>query len=43
MVELFYLVEVKTICFDLNIDYDNLAGETKSDKPKQFPKDGSET
>ncbi len=38
LVEYFDLGELKTLCFDLNMDYDELAGETKSDKARELVK-----
>ena len=34
----FDLGEIKTLCFDLGIDYDELAGETKTDKTRELVK-----
>lgn len=38
LVEYFDLGELKTLCFDLSMDYDELAGETKSDKARELVK-----
>lgn len=38
LVEYFDLGELKTLCFDLGMDYDELAGETKSDKARELVK-----
>lgn len=41
--EHFDLSELKTLCFDLNIDYEELAGDTKTDKTRELVKFGYKT
>ena len=38
LVEYFDLSELKTLCFELGMDYDELGGETKSDKARELVK-----